>query len=146
MQTTPMKNIHATAVILDGCGILIMGPSGAGKTDLAIRLIDAGGELVADDQVLLRQDAGRLIAGVPDTIAGKMEIRGFGIADIGHRPEAQIDLVIDLKPRRDIERMPEPVERVIEGVPVRIVELDGFEASAIAKVKLILKGLSRARG
>ena len=146
MQDTPERNIHATALVLDGRGILIMGPSGAGKTDLAIRLIEAGGELVADDQVLVRLEKGRAVARAPDQIAGKMEVRGFGIIDMPHRAEAVIDLIIDLKPRRDIERMPDPAMREIDGAPVRAVELDGFEASAVAKVKLILKGLGHARG
>lgn len=136
-----MENLHATAVVLDGRGLLITGPSGAGKSDLAIRLIEAGATLVADDQVLVRQDAGRVLASAPETIAGKLEIRGFGIVDLVHRPEARIDLVIDLKPGRDIERMPDPALRDIAGVPVRVMELDGFEASAIAKIKMILKGL-----
>ncbi len=146
MQDTPERNIHATAVILDGRGILIMGPSGAGKTDLAIRLIDAGGALVADDRVLVRLEDGRAVARAPGEIAGKMEVRGFGIIDLPHEVEAAIDLIVDLKPRRDIERMPEPATRDVEGVSVPVIDLDGFEASAVAKVKLILKGLGRANG
>lgn len=141
MGNTHAGNIHATAVILDGRGILITGPSGAGKTDLAIRLIEAGGALVADDRVLVSAENGRLIARPPEQIAGNLEIRGFGIVNVAHREQAEIDLVIDLKPRRDIERMPDPAMRRIEGIPVRQVALDGFEASAVAKVKLILKGL-----
>lgn len=126
---------------MDGCGVLITGGSGAGKTDLAIRLIDAGGELIADDQVLVSAQGGRVIARAPKTIAGKLEIRGVGIVDLPFRETAEVDLVIDLKPGRDIERMPEPAERMIDGVPLRLVELDGSEASAVAKVRLILKGL-----
>lgn len=118
-----------------------MGPGGAGKTDLAVRLMDAGAEFVADDQVLVCAEAGGLIARAPDQIAGKIELRGIGILDVPHRSEMNVDLVIDLKPRRDIERMPEPMTREIETVTVRVVELDGFEASAVAKIKLILKGL-----
>ena len=136
-----MENLHATALVLDGCGVLITGGSGAGKTDLAIRLIDAGGELIADDQVLVSAQGGRVIARAPKTIAGKLEIRGVGIVDLPFRETAEVDLVIDLKPGRDIERMPEPAERMIDGVPLRLVELDGSEASAVAKVRLILKGL-----
>ena len=138
---TTDQNIHATAVILDGRGVLIMGPSGAGKTDLAIRLIEAGGTLVSDDRTLVRREAGRVVARAPESIAGKIELRGYGILDVAHEGQAEIDLVIDLKPGRDIERMPEPAERVIDGVPLRLVELDGSEVSAVAKVRLILKGL-----
>lgn len=141
MQEAQTNNLHATAVFLDGRGILIIGPSGAGKSDLAIRLIDAGAELVADDQVLARQVGGRMIVQAPESIAGKLEVRGFGIVDVAHRQEAVIDLVIDLKPGRDIERMPDPAVRMIAGVGIPAVELDGFEASAVAKVKLILRGL-----
>lgn len=139
MLNAPMNNIHATAVILDGSGVLITGPSGAGKSDLAIRLIEAGGELVSDDRVLVRALHGRLAAHAPESIAGKLEVRGYGIVDVAHRREAQIDLVIDLKPRRDIERMPDPAVRVIEGIAVPVLELDGFESSAVAKIRLILK-------
>ena len=71
--------VHATAVAIDGRALLLRGPSGAGKSDLALRLIDAGARLIADDQSVLRREGGRLLAAVPAAIAGLIEVRGVGI-------------------------------------------------------------------
>jgi serine kinase of HPr protein (carbohydrate metabolism regulator) len=71
--------LHASAVAIDGRAVLLMGPSGAGKSDLALRLLDRGFTLVSDDQTLVRREGARLLASAPDTIAGKLEIRGIGI-------------------------------------------------------------------
>ena len=64
--------------------MLITGPSGSGKSDLALRLLDRGFTLVSDDQTIVRRDGDRLIASAPPTIAGKLEIRGIGIVEMEH--------------------------------------------------------------
>ncbi len=133
-----MRNIHATAVRIDGRGVLIRGPSGSGKSDLAVRLIEAGGDLVADDQVFVAEEHGKLIARAPDQICGKIELRGYGIITMPYRSDAEIDLVVDLKPSRDIERMPDGKTVTLEGVAIPVLDIDGFEASAVAKIRLIL--------
>lgn len=93
-------NVHATALVVDGRGILIFGASGTGKSSLALQLIDnarlAGRAafLVADDRVWLVQRNGRLVAEAPEAIAGLVEIRGFGPAPVQHEGAAVIDAAI----------------------------------------------------
>lgn len=70
--------LHATCVAYDGRAVLLIGPSGSGKSDLALRLFDRGFGLVSDDQTMVRKEGARLIASAPLTIAGKMEVRGSG--------------------------------------------------------------------
>lgn len=121
--------------------MLLRGRPGAGKSDLALRLLDEGAALVADDycEIDVRHDT--LIARAPARIAGKMEIRGFGIVGRDFVPSAPIALVIDLLPDRDIPRMPAVTATDIEGVAVPWVALDPFTASATAKVRAILGAL-----
>jgi len=78
-----MLRIHGTCVALSGLGVLLRGPSGSGKSDLALRLIDGGAKLVADDQVELALDAaGRVMARAPATLSGLLEVRGIGPAKL----------------------------------------------------------------
>lgn len=134
--------VHATCVALQDVGLLLRGPSGAGKSDLALRLMDGGARLVADDQVLLEAQGGRLIAQPPALLAGKLEVRGIGILQTDHQASVQLRLCADLRPAAQIQRLPEP--RTIEffGVPVLLIELDPFEASAAAKLRLVARGLA----
>src|SRR3546814_17418763 len=82
-----MLRVHATCIAIDGRGILLRGPSGSGKSDLALRLIDGGALLVADDQVILTEADGELTASAPATTAGRMEVRGIGVVDMPHLPQ-----------------------------------------------------------
>lgn len=76
------ENLHASCVAAEGHAVLITGRSGSGKSDLALRLIDRGFTLVSDDRTILRKQDGRLIASAPDTIKGKIEVRGVGILEM----------------------------------------------------------------
>ena len=137
-----MALIHATCIVLGDTGVLIRGPSGAGKSDLALRLIDAGAELVADDYCEVTAQSGQIIAAAPPTIAGKIEVRGYGIITLPFRTFAAVGLVVDLTPEREIERMPEAAVCVVEGISVPKLMLDAFAASAAAKVRLVLTALT----
>lgn len=118
--------IHATAVLLDAAGVLIRGPSGSGKSRLALVLLDEAegrgrfAALVADDRVRLDARGGRLIARCPETIAGMAEMRGRGIVTRRHEPAAVIRLVVDLLPAGELARMPEDeaLTAVVEGVRI----------------------------
>lgn len=129
--------VHATAVAIGGRAMLITGESGAGKSDLALRLIDRGAVLVSDDQVLLDRDGGRLVASAPERIIGKMEVRGIGIVPISCRSPMPVALLIDLALSPD--RMPEPRQRVLAGVALPVAALAPFEASAPIKAELALE-------
>jgi serine kinase of HPr protein (carbohydrate metabolism regulator) len=130
-----MLLVHGTCVDLDGRGILLRGPSGSGKSDLALRLIDGGAKLVADDQVELRREGGRLRARAPVTLAGRMEIRGLGIVPAPYVSEATLCGVVDLVPPHAVERLPEPRMVAFLDIELPAVSLAPFEASAAAKVR-----------
>ncbi len=134
-----METIHGTAVGIDGAGILLRGPSGAGKSDLALRLIDAGAALVADDRVVLARDGDAVLASAPETIAGRLEVRGLGIVRLPAAAPAPLRLVVDLVAPGDVERLPKAGETVLLGVALPVLNLAPFEASAPAKVRLALR-------
>lgn len=139
--------VHGTCVALGRRGALLRGSPGSGKSDLALRFMALPGEgelqplLVSDDQVWVEAGAnGALLASPPETIAGKIEVRGLGIVDVPFLAQAQLVLVCDLVSVKDVPRMPpEPQERtVIAGVPVPAMKLAPFEASAPLKLKMAL--------
>jgi serine kinase of HPr protein (carbohydrate metabolism regulator) len=131
------ETLHASTVALDGRAVLISGPSGSGKSDLALRLLDRGFTLVSDDRTIVRRDAGRLIASAPPAIAGKLEIRGIGIVDMPHVENVPVTLLVELT--SDIQRLPDDSRaRAVFGVPVPLVGIDPLAASAAAKVVLAL--------
>ena len=127
---------------IEGEAILLRGPSGAGKSDLGLRLIDRGARLVADDQVQLRRKDQQVVARAPDAIAGMIEIRGVGIVRVHSVAEARLALIVDLLPLGQVERMPEPRVETVLGVAVPLIALTPFEASAAAKLRLILGALA----
>jgi RNase adaptor protein for sRNA GlmZ degradation len=130
--------LHGTCVVVDRAGVLLRGPSGAGKSDLALRLIEAGARLVADDQVEVSVRDGRLVAAAPAPIAGKLEVRGIGIVAVATATSAPLVLVVDLVEPPAVERLPEPSAETILGVTLPRIALAPFEASAAAKLRLAL--------
>lgn len=128
-----MPVLHATCVEWFGRGVLIRGKSGAGKSDLALRLIDAGAALVADDQVLLENG----IASAPARLQGLLEVRGFGIVKLPFAETTAIALTVDLCSADEIERLPDRFDG--------IMRLDPFCASAVAKIKLALQTIAGER-
>ncbi len=142
---TPAPPIHAGCVAIDGHGVLLLGASGSGKSDLALRLLDRGARLVSDDYTLLSARNGQLVATAPTTIAGRIEIRGLGILDWPALPEAPVllALLLDTPP----ERMPpDPLPtRGFAGVALPVLALAPFEASAPLKVELAVRSLVAAK-
>lgn len=131
------ETIHASTVAREGRAVLITGPSGSGKSDLTLRLIDHGFTLVSDDRTLLRKDGDRLLASAPSPIAGKLEVRGIGIVDVPHMDDVPAALIVELT--SDIQRMPdENRERPILGVDLPLVTIDAMTASAPSKVAIAL--------
>lgn len=137
-----MIRVHGTCVAVAGRGVLLRGPSGAGKSDLALRLIDAGARLVADDQVELDLDKARLSARPPATIAGLLEVRGMGIVTLDHQAPVPLALVVDLVGGDTIERLPAEQTTDYLGRTLRCIAVDPREPSAAAKVRLALRLLT----
>lgn len=131
------ENLHASCVSREGRAVLIAGPSGSGKSDLALQLIDRGFTLVSDDRTVLRKAGNRLIASAPATIKGKLEIRGIGIVDLESADEVPVALVVELT--GDMQRMPDDSrERLILGAAVPLVNVNAMTSSAPAKVVVAL--------
>ncbi len=137
--------VHASCVQLDGAGVIVRGASGSGKSDLCLRLIDAGGLLVGDDQVLIERgdDGGTLFASAPAGLAGLIEARGVGILRLPHvAGRSPVRLVVDLCPPDRVVRLPEPGgDALCEllGVSLPRLGLDPFAASTCAKIGFALR-------
>ena len=130
--------IHATCIAIDGKGVLLMGPSGSGKSDLALRLIDTGAQLVADDQVELRVHEGKLLAAPPLTIAGQIEARHVGILTLPFVRDVPVALSVRLVTNRP-ERLPEPAMEMLLGSAIPRCDLPAFEAATPAKIRLAVR-------
>ena len=136
--------VHGTTVALEGEGVLLRGPSGGGKSDLALSLIDGGARLIADDQTELARVADGLLARSPASIAGRMEVRGIGILRVPTVPSALLRLVIDLVAPDRVERLPEPQFCDYLQCSLPLLALAPFEASAPAKIRLALASLVKS--
>lgn len=137
-----MQMVHGTAVRLGQAGLLLRGPSGSGKSDLALRLIEAGGRLIADDQVALDCEHGEIRLQAPPAIAGMIEVRGLGILRLPRAPRTVLHLVCDLVPREQVERLPERGRCEFLGVTVPQVALCAFDASTPAKLRFALRAVA----
>lgn len=131
-----METVHGTSVAVDGRAVLLRGPTGSGKSDLALRLIDGGAALVADDQTVLSRDGDGILASAPPRIAGRMEVRGLGIVRLPALPGVPLRMVVDIVPAGEVERLPKAAETMLLGVPMPVLRLAAFEASAPAKIRL----------
>ena len=138
-----MHLINATCVALERQGILLRGPSGAGKSDLALRLIESGAGLVADDQLHCRRDGNSLYVSAPRALAGVIEVRGLGPVSMDYLPSVPLRLVVDLITPEFIERVPLPATCRLQGIELPLITLAPFEASAPAKLALACRMVVR---
>lgn len=142
--------IHGTCLAIGDDGVLLLGRPGAGKSDLALRLIDQPGSgltglmrssrLVADDQVSIRRAAEGLIASAPAALASRLEIRGLGIATLAAVPQVALRLAVRLTPAAEIARLPDlDAARIdILGIALPLILLDPGQASAPARLRAAL--------
>lgn len=149
-MTGTAQLIYGTCVALGDSAALLRGPSGSGKSDLALRFVlgaVAGVEaaLVADDQIHISAREGRLIASPPPSLAGRLEVRGIGIVTLPYRREAELRLIVELVELEDVPRFPLERSRseTIAGVALPVLALAPFEASAPLKLQLALQRSAR---
>lgn len=128
------ENIHATCVSINNKGVLILGDSGSGKSDLALRLITLfSAKLVSDDRTDIFNDSGIIKASAPEILRGLLEVRGIGIIKQDYQKETKVDLVIKLISEKP-ERMPLPQKYQIAGTDIPLYLINPFETSAPSKV------------
>lgn len=131
------SSIHGTCVAIGGAGALLLGPSGSGKSDLALRLIDQGAELVADDRVALHVADGQLLASAPTGLPPLLEVRGIGLLPV--RPRAGgVPVAAVFRLEHASERLPLPDAWQYEGARVPSFHLDPVAPSAAARVRAVM--------
>lgn len=116
----PSRILHASAVALDGRGLLILGASGAGKSGLALRLMALGARLVADDRVAVARRGAALVASAPPGLRGLIEARGVGILRAEAAPEAGLVLAVDLD-AETAARMPQLRQIAYHDVAIELI-------------------------
>lgn len=135
--------VHATAVDLNGHVLLLRGESGAGKSDLALRLLSSGAKLIGDDYIHLTARKGQVYAAAAPELHGMLEVRGIGIIYVSEvmplDPPYPVFAVVDLVERTDVPRMPDEEDAIteIEGIPVKRIALHAFDASTPLKIALV---------
>jgi serine kinase of HPr protein (carbohydrate metabolism regulator) len=141
MSASEILAVDGTAVAIGNAALLLTGPSGSGKSDLALRLIDGGARLVADDRVELLIEADRLCcrapSGTPTNLLGRIEVRGLGIVPAPRTTGATpLQWLVELVPAGEVERMPAAESRSFLGHAVPVLRLAAFEASTAVKLRL----------
>jgi len=132
--------VHGTAISIGGHAVLIMGESGSGKSDLALRLIDRGAILISDDVVFLETRDNAPILTVAPNIAGKIEVRGVGISSVDFLASAPLRLIVQFIDAPD--RLPEDIARASIGdYVVPVSRLNPFEHSSAIKVEYALRAV-----
>jgi len=140
VNDAPSETVHASTIAIDGRAVVITGPSGSGKSDLALRLLDRGFTLVSDDQTIVTRQGDQVIATAPPSIVGKLEVRGIGIIEMETVTDVPIAIMIELT--SEIQRLPDDDHvRELLGVRLPLVSVDAKTASAPAKVALALDRL-----
>jgi len=129
-MASPLLRLHGNCVAREGAGVLIVGPPGSGKSDLTLRLLRRGWDLIADDRV----EIDGLTARAPAALSGLLEVRGFGIVRCQSIPETDLKLVIALTD--DVPRLPQPDRHL--GLDLPLVRLNAAHASAPERVALAL--------
>lgn len=141
------ETLHATAISLGDRAALIRGPSGSGKSDIALRclacapnaLIGEPSRLISDDQVIVTRRGASLIASAPAAIVGKLEVRGIGIVPVASQQSAMIVMCVELTSAHRMERMPDPWPMTsILGISIPILLVDAGAHATPIKILLAL--------
>ena len=137
-----MPLIHATAISVNGKGLILRGPSGSGKSDLAARAIDGGAVLIGDDQIVLSRRAGTLYLEPAPNLAGLLEVRGVGILQVAPFLSAHsAAAIIDMAKSSEVPRLPERQFETLHGIALPRFALAPLEASAPLKLRYLASEL-----
>ena len=137
-----MKQIHGTCIVVNSCGVILRGPPSSGKSDLALRLINEGAQLVADDQIVLNSNGKELFASAPEKLLGLMEVRGIGIIEFDYIKNVKVEVIFDLVKNDKISRLPDALTANVNGVSVPRILLFPFEVSATTKLTIAAKAVT----
>jgi HPr kinase/phosphorylase len=149
--------IHATAVAINGRAVLIRGKSGAGKSDVTLRLLalpcdalrafgipDCTISLIADDRVVIEHVEQTLFASAPQTLSRRLEVRGIGIVEVmATTAQAPVALIVDLVAPTDVPRMPDKTSITLNGLSIPLLKLAPFETTTPLKIALALETSKR---
>lgn len=135
--------LHASCAALDGEAVLILAPPGGGKSDLLLRLMGRGWDLVADDQLVLKPVDGRLEASPPPELAGRMEVFGLGLLEGLRWRAAPLRLAARLVAREQVARLPAPQQWEAQGIALPLLEMNGAAPSAPEVLACALGALMR---
>ena len=142
-QNSDISNIYATCVSIKGAGVLLLGKSGSGKSDLALRLSEnKEAVLVADDRTDICLKEGTVYAYASDNIKGLLEVRGIGLIKFAYVEDIPVKLAVELvEDAKKVERMPEAEFFEIKGCRIPLIKLYAFEVSAADKIVIKLKSI-----
>lgn len=136
---------NATSIFFQGCGILITGKPGSGKSSLALALLDKGAQLISDDITCLNVCDRKLMALPPSLIAGGLEVRGLGLVSIPNslKKPVQIHMLIELNEGKS-ERCPADFQYVsVHGIKIPAFQFKMFEFALTNKVIMAIKLLKK---
>ncbi len=132
-----LKRMHSSSVVIDDNGVLILGDSGSGKSDLALRLIDNGATLISDDISICKKNSNNIYLHCPPEIKGLLEVREIGIITVPFVERIKLRLVVNLKSKNN-ERFPKDNSFRILGIKIPLISIEGKNSSAVAKIKVKL--------
>ena len=133
--------MHSSSIVIDDNGVLILGDSGSGKSDLALRLIDNGATLISDDVSICKKNLNNIYLYCPPETKGLLEVREIGIVTVPFVERIKLKLVVNLQSKKN-ERFPEDNYLKILGIKIPLINIDGKNSSAVAKIKVKLNEIS----
>lgn len=132
-----LKRVHSSAIVLEDNGILIIGDSGSGKSDLALRLIDSGATLISDDVTICEKKKNLIYLSAPSETKGLLEVREVGIITVPFVEGIILRMIVKLEDG-GLERIPKKNNYKIFGQKIPMLTINGKNSSSVVKVKVKL--------
>tara|TARA_Y200000002_G_scaffold366190_1_gene356881 strand:+ start:780 stop:1205 length:426 start_codon:yes stop_codon:yes gene_type:complete len=132
-----LKRVHSSAIVLEDNGILIIGDSGSGKSDLALRLIDSGATLISDDITICEKKKNLIYLSAPLETRGLLEVREVGIITVPFVEGIILRMIVKLEDG-GLERIPQKKNYKIFGQKIPMLTINGKNSSSVVKVKVKL--------